>query len=408
MEETKTGPAVAPAPAVKEDERRGATSASNAAADRGCEGRFQAQKGLTEPPSSEDAKFGTQIHDALFKQDPTGLTTEQHSIYDSMNEITQKLMIQVFGPSGSTEASVFRERRFWVGVLAQHGIKDPKPVRYEHSGKCDFVARLGTRGLIIEYKTLPGDIDDESTNDQLRDQVVLSAGTLVLKEVHAALAQPLVTHKPVPVVYNEDAIKRAEQEMYARVRNSNKPNPKRTANKQSCKFCLARYTCTEYLAWAPAQVPSTGSVAGVPVKDWTPEQRAHFCNMRQVAQQWLDESWAEMKRLVKADAGAVPGWAMRPGNIITKFNDPHALFHRFRKLALDWAKKEVPEDRSEAVIQEMFMECVDIRKKDLEGVVRKITGLKGKELATMMDMLELEIVDAKQNEPSLSKVKVTP
>jgi hypothetical protein len=131
-------------------------------------------------------------------------------------------------------------------------------------------------------------------------------------------------------------------------------------------------------------------------------------NMRQVAQQWLDDSYKEMKRLAKATPGSIPGWGLRPGNIMTKFNDVEALFARFKAIARDFVTKEVPEGEVDRVIQQMFMQCVDIRKKDLEGKVRNVTGLKGQGLMKKMDELEEGIVDSKQNDDSLVKEKLAP
>ena len=65
---------------IKTDERRGQTSASNAQADSLCQGRHRAQAGLPDT-KSDDSKFGTEIHDALAKDDPSKLKSDQLSIY---------------------------------------------------------------------------------------------------------------------------------------------------------------------------------------------------------------------------------------------------------------------------------------------------------------------------------------
>ena len=64
------------------DERQVHTSASNASADRKCPGRAIAQRGIPEV-KSDDAEHGRAIHEALAKQDPTGLDVDQMDIYES-------------------------------------------------------------------------------------------------------------------------------------------------------------------------------------------------------------------------------------------------------------------------------------------------------------------------------------
>ena len=389
------------------DERGGWTSASNAAADLRCQGRHQAQKGA--PPVvdvSYDAKFGTQIHDALQKQDPTGLSNEQLSIYESCNEITLALIDKVFGPD-APNVKVIREQRMWAQVLAQPGDRAKEPKRYQHSGKLDVIVRHASKGLIIEYKTLPGDLDGSETNDQLRDQAVLAARNMVIKDIYAAICQPLVTHDPVITHYDPEAITQAEKEMFQRVRNSNSVDSKRTPNPVSCKYCTAASVCLEYQSWASRQVVEMQPVTGIPVKQWTPQQRAHFMNMRPVAQKWLDDCYQELKAVAKLGPDEVPGYALKPGAMLRPINNAQELFERFHNTGMEFAMKECGGDAVKAVtlLTELFMSCVDVSKSSLEAVVRKVTGLKGKGLAAKMDDLIAGITDDKQNEASLSKVR---
>lgn len=370
--------------------RRNWTSASNAAADKRCEGRHIAQRGLVDTPS-DDAAFGNAIHDALATGKTDKLDTQQLNIYESHVAITDKLMDKVFG-TDKVKAEIFKERRWWCNVLANHGSKDPKPVRFEHSGQSDFLARIGKKALIVDYKSLPGDVAAAANNEQLRDLTVLAAGNLGLDEVYTAINQPLITHDPDVCVYNVEAIKKAEQEMFVRVRASNSPSAKRTANEVSCKFCLAKFTCSEFQAWAAPLLPETTSVAGVPVAQWTPEQRAHFCNMKGVAQKWLDDCTNEMKRLVKADPNAVPGWTLKDGQVRESVNDVQELHGRFTAL-------------NEEAKTALFLECVSVKKGELETIVRKVTSLKGKALAAKLEELLEGIVDRKQCESSLARVR---
>lgn len=374
------------------DERDGGTSASNAEADSLCQGRHLAQKGRPEQ-SSDDAKFGQQIHTALATINTEGLDTQQLSIYDSMVEITEALMLKVFG-TDADNAKVFRERRFKVQVASKPGDGE---VRYKHSGKPDFVARLGNKALVIEYKCLPGEVASSPTNMQLRDQAVLVSGELLVNEVYTAVNQPLVTHEPDLCLYNKEALKQAEQEMFLRVRNSNDEAAGRTAGEKQCQFCLARSDCPDYQTWAQSLIPAPATMFGVPVREWTEEQRAKFMDGKRTAQKWLDETYRALKELMKEYPGCVPGYVLGEGDKMTTITDPQKLFARFDAIAkqAEFTDETLP----------LFMQCVAVKKGEFETLVRKVTGFKGKKLNATIDAMLTDIVEVSRKEGSIEKEK---
>ena len=372
-EETQTA-------ALAASERRGATSASSAQADYLCEGRHQAQRSIPEPPTSSDAGFGIAIHEALATGDASKLTTEQLSVYESCAAIREKLISDTFGPDAS-KAVRFIEQRYWCMVGNQ----------WEHSAKPDLVVRSGSDALIIEYKCLPGAVEDSPSNLQLRDQAILVSGSLVLTKVTVAIIQPLVTHSPTLCQYDASTLKQAAQEMFARVIKSNTPNAKRTAGDAQCKFCLARHTCPERAAFVAASVPSVAAYfATVPVKEWTPEQRSAFCERVGIITKWIDECKAEMKALLTKDPESIPGFELEPGSVRSKVVNPDILHQRFLSIG---------------GTTDQFMLCVDIGKKDLEAVVRSVSQLKGKGLKAKIDELLEGIVESKQTAPSIERKK---
>lgn len=343
------------------DERKGATSASNAEADLRCQGRHLAQIGIPES-DSEDAKFGRAIHEALKNNDGGKLTVEQYSIFESIQKIESQKVAEFFG---NVQTQVVREKRFWVKI--KHGERV-----YEHSGQPDVVYRGGTRALVIEYKCLVGDLPSAPTNLQLRDQVVLIHGnTPLLAEIGATVFQPLVTMEPELCVYNKEHIARAEQEMWERVIASNDPAGKRSAGEVQCKFCRARFRCQEYQTWASSMIPAL-SVFDVPVAQWTPDHRAMFCNRRAVAQKWLDECDAEMKKALKADPKAIPGWKLAPGRLLESVNNPQAVFDKFTELGGKVSQ---------------FMQCITVGKTKLKTTLGEVTGQKGRNLDSVLDNL---------------------
>lgn len=373
---------------IQIDERRGCTSASNAQADALCSGRHLAQKGLPDQ-QSEDAAFGDVIHKALADSGDitklNALTLEQREVFDQCREIEKKLIAQFLPEAGENNdpknrIRIFREKRLWVMVDG----------KWEHSAKPDMVARCGPRGLVVEYKSLPGDVPDSPLNLQLRDQVVLASGTYLLNEIAVAIIQPLVTMTPQVTVYTADHIKQAESQMFERVRRSNDPKSLRVAGEVQCKFCKAKRQCPEYQTFAGGSVPAMLSILDVPIAQWTPEQRAVFCDRLSVAQKWLDDAKEFVKEGLSRDPNFCPGWALRPGNKRETIKDPQAVFDRFATIG--------------GTVQQ-FMKTVTVRKEALREAVNALTGAKGKSLDAAITTLTDGLVDVKHNAPSLSKIE---
>jgi hypothetical protein len=310
------------------------------------------------------------------------LTLEQREVFDQCREIEKKLMLQ-FLPEASKEVPmrVFREKRLWVMVDG----------KWEHSGKPDVVARCGPRGLIVEYKTLPGEVEESPLNLQLRDQVVLASGSYLLSEISVAIIQPLVTMNPQVTTYKAEHIKQAESEMFARVRASNDPNSPRTAGEVQCKFCKAKRQCQQYQVFAGGNVPAMLSILDVPIVNWTPEQRAVFCDRLSIAQKWLDDAKEFVKDGLSRDPNFCPGWTLRAGAKREVIKDPQAVFDRFATIG--------------GTVQQ-FMRTVTVKKEALREAVNALTGAKGRSLDAAIQTLTDGLVDTKQNAPSLSKIEL--
>jgi hypothetical protein len=363
------------------DVRRGATSASNALADSLCQARHQRQKGIPHV-DSEYSEHGQQIHAALASTlDLHSLTLEQRETFDRHREIEKKLILQMFpDESGARPIKVFREERFWCLVDG----------KWEHSGQADLVVRRGNQALIMDYKSLPGDVPEASNNRQLRELAVLVKGTLLVDEVATVINQPLVTMSPEVCVYTAEDLKSAEEEMWVKVRNSNAAAPAANAGEVQCKFCRAKRVCPEYNRFAGSMVPGFMSIVDVPVESWTPKQRAIFCDQYAVAENWLQEVKTAMKEGLQGDPGFVEGWTLRPGNRIETITDPQVCFQRFATLG---GKVE------------QFMGAVKVQKTALREAINALTGAKGKALDQAMQAVTEGIVAVNQNAPSLVRVK---
>ncbi|HNR70395.1 MAG TPA: DUF2800 domain-containing protein [Verrucomicrobiota bacterium] len=357
-----------PAPAF--DEREGWTSASNAAADALCPGRHLLQKQAPEEPKSEAATFGEQIHEALATGSFDSLSIEQQRIAGMCADLVRKLEHDYFG---DVEVNRIVEERFWCRVDG----------RMRHSARVDLVLVHKDKALIVDYKTLAGEVGSIEVNAQLRDEAVLVARNLLLNQIGAAVVQPLVTMSPVIAEYNKEHITQAEAEMFERVRRCNAPDAPRVAGRVQCKWCRAKSICPEYREYIGQNLPhpSLSQIASVEVDKWTPEQRAIFCRTYPVALEWIETVKKQMVAVMQLDPQAVPGYELKERAGRTVVTDNAAAFERLIKAGVN---------TDEAI------KTVTISKTGIEKLLKTASGLKGKALDDAVNEL-LDGISEKQS-----------
>ncbi len=305
------------------------TSASSASRDSLCAGAHLAQRGIPEPPTSEDAASGNRIHGALKDSQNTALLTslssQERSIFDSCRAIEKKLVLDFFGPE-PPPIRVYREERLWVKFVVQGKL-------YEHSGEPDCVYVSGAKSLIIDYKTGVGEVQDASSNLQLRDLACLFRGDQMSKgqvivECATCIVQPLATSDPVICSYKEPDLDRAAKEMMQRIVASWNPKAPRIAGDVQCKWCRAKGVCKEYQAWASATLPVFRDIMALSPANWTPDQRTIFMDRYQVAAQWLEDTKRFLEGAATTDPDYVPGYAMKDGVVKSPITDLKTLLDR--------------------------------------------------------------------------------
>lgn len=371
------------------DIRQGWTSASNAPADALCEGRHLAQKGLRSE-SSEDALSGSAVHAALATGDTSKLSLDERETFDACREIEAKLIEQFFG---ATVPKTFRHERYWYEFsrLKPNSVEE---VVLKHSGELDACHRLGPKALVIDFKSLMGEVAKSPRNMQLRDHAVLVRNEFIfITEVATAIVQPWVTRTPEVCLYTEADLIEAERQLVNRVIASNDPKSKRVAGEVQCKFCLAAKhgTCLEYQKWAGQSVPSAAMLAllEVPVAQWTPEQRAQAMNALKPARKLLDAIEDTVRAGIAAQGETFcPGWKLIPGYDRKTINNPDEVYKRFIALGGKHAA---------------FMEAVQVTKGDLRLALHDTTGARGDALDNAIDAITKGCVSVKRTAGRLER-----
>lgn len=368
----------------KQDPRLGKTSASAAEADELCGGRhlaIQAARAVLGPKKSKDADFGTKIHEALASQNPAGLDDDELKTYELCQQVESDLLARYFKSDAPLAIQkVWRHRRLWH-VFGGH----------EHSGELDVFYRLRNQVLVIEYKTLFGDIECSSANKQLRDQAVLVwKHFLGVEEVAVAVDQPAITLKPTICIYKLDDLRKAEAEMTERIIKSNTPGSPLIAGEKQCGFCDANVLCKSYAVWAGSKVPAPAPLYQTPMATWTPEQWAIFCEDLPTVVKWLAQAKQMAKERLEKEPTAIPGFHLKPGNQVRTVVKPNELFDRFQKVG---------------GTLEAYHRCIDVSLGRFEKELRAATSAKGKQLEKAMDAILSGLIELEQNDPSIAKTK---
>ena len=370
---------------IELDERGGWTSASNAQYDLLCAARHLKQAAVPDPEKrTKDAAAGDRLHLALLKRDPTGLSTDERDRYEATCVLEDKLVADYFGEhSDKARRTALREVRFWLKIGT------PTGKLLKHSGKPDVVYRYLTKAMVLDYKSLYGDIPASQENMQLCDLAVLVRGHFVLiDEVAVAIIQPALSSSPDVCYYNKEQLARAEAALFERVAKNNDPAQEPVAGELQCRYCRAKKYCGAYNRFAGNLVPGMMALLEVPAVNWTPAQRAEFLDKRKIAQQWLDDRADEIKAILEKDPDGAPGYKLKPGAVREAINNPQQVFERFVGLG---------------GTPEKFMPCITITKARLKEQVAVITGAKGKGLQGAMDTLLDGCVTRAVSAPSIIK-----
>ena len=371
----------------QKDERRGHTSASNAAADRLCPGRHNAQKGLEETESKE-ASQGTLIHDVF-----AGLKEESVLDSDSAKTLRRAQEIEsiilgnwICGIDVKGPAECHREKRLWNYVET-------------HSGQADAFwlvdAEGGKHALLEDLKSLYGDHQDADENEQLRDLAALIYCAYGVQSVTAFINQPRVAWKVEDVKlvkYSEKDLMRAYREMNERVLASNEPNAKRIVGPKQCQHCKAAGTarCPE-----SQRALVTLGAAQFDIETASPEERADWIKTLLMIEKIAKDSIAAMKAAIrKNELGYVAGWglgkAKKPREI-----DP-------KKIPIVGAILAAHFDGFDTV---QLAECCTISVPSLQELHTKLSGFKGKQAFDHFEELFSELIETTEQQQPVQKLK---
>ena len=360
------------------DPRKGRPSASNMHRYAACKGAWWAEQqaiyGGHVEPKSDEAASGTRIHDYLAgKQPDTVLTSEELWLAMRCREqaVSVEEMFMAAHILDNEQIERIPEKRIWFrGDL--------------FSGEPDVVLKHRNRALIIDYKTGSGDVESAEENMQLRALTVLvTAADPKITEVTTAIVQPLAG-KPSVCTYTWDHILKATEEIVELVHTIEQPGHPRTPSEKACKYCKARFTCKERNATMEV-VKAYGSGAVM-----APMDVLRVLESKAIITKIIKDAEEQAKELLKADPDALPGWKLDKPRKNESIIDPNTLYARCVEAG---------------VKPENFTKAVTITKTALKEVIEHDLGLKGKPVEDKLKELCAGLVEVKECEPSLKRIK---
>jgi hypothetical protein len=366
------------------DERSGLPSASAASRYAACLGSFDLERQVAEVESSGDAAIGNRIHAALALEPVSNLTTDETWIIDRCREQELELVKQIFG---ELETNCFREKRLWS--LDADGNR-------LWSGKPDVIYTAEVDGnqwgLIIDYKSGRGAVEDASQNLQLRCLVALldESWGFTMDRITVAIIQPLAGHASVSSYQHQDihdAIVESS-ELMAEIKKLGQP---RTPSESACKYCKGKPYCSEAreLAVAP---PVTNTPAGITpdaiAATLTNSTLAAFLDRAAQAEAVIEACRAEARRRL-GEGDAIEGWTLKDGSVRESITDSEKVASRFLELGT----------------YEQLSPAITLNKTKLKDALKAATETKGKELESKLDQLLAGCTESKAGQPTLTKIK---
>jgi len=367
------------------DERSGLPSASAASRYAACLGSWHLERQVAEVESTGDAAIGNRIHAALALEPVSNLTTDETWIIDRCSEQEAELVKQTFG---DIEPNCFREKRLWS--LDADGNR-------LWSGKPDVIYTAEVSGLlcglIIDYKSGRGAVEDASQNLQLRCLVALldESWGFTFDRITVAIIQPLAGHASVSSYQHQDihdAIVESS-ELMSSVKKLGQP---RTPSESACKYCKGKPYCQEAreLAVAPPLINAPDGITPDAIAaTLTNQTLAAFLDRAAQAEAVIEACRSEARRRL-SEGDSIEGWTLKEGAVRETIKDTETVYLRFIESGGTY---------------EDIMTAITINKTKLKDALKVATETKGKELESKLDQLLAGCTETKTGQPTLTKIK---
>jgi Protein of unknown function (DUF2800) len=369
---------------MRDSERLDLPSASSARRRRLCVGSENLIRALAEHnllaeiPAGPDAESGQAVH-AAWAGEPVKLNGNQALTLEDLQRLEQMLVAD--WSAGEEVYLIGREERLWLRQRLEPLMSGQYDVAY---GK-----RNGKSVLILDAKTLYGEIDPAEYNDQLRELVALFFFNYPATEhFRVAILSPKLQERCTVADYDRTEAMLAYRLLKLSLAESAQPEAIRTPGAH-CGKCPARLNCEE----ARQMIGNTYNLAKriesgefrIPLG----EKGARIIENIKSAKVLLKGLEDRYKQQLLDEPDSIPGWRMKEGKKIRVISEVDK--------ALKAAKANWFSD-------EDFWACCDVAIGRLQEKLGTVAQVSGKGLARRFNEAFGPLVTYKQYGPELEKI----
>lgn len=370
-------------PITTDNERLGKISASGMERFVNCAGSFQAEQGMPELPAADVTAAGTRIHSALETGDMEGMEETEADIAKRIMAMDKSAVADFCRDQGIESVPLrHAEERLWIRHRAT--------LELLASAQLDIYYVHNDVALIIDGKSGFKKATAADKNWQLLTQAIaLRHDSPAVKTFFVAIAASRLGSSFDIAQYSAEDIDAGERELHHAIWKSKQPNPQRNPGTW-CQYCRANGHCAEAAAY------SSIVLFEMKLKDWnklgiieavqqmTPAQLAHVFVRSKIAGMIFDNVEARLKIMSPEDLAKI-GLGLKPG---AERRTVTSLVAAREKLSTVLSSSELDE-------------CLTLSVTNAQKAIGKKKQLKAEVAKTFTNELLGEVLETKQNKPSL-------
>jgi len=349
--------------------------ASSLARIEACPASVELSKLAQADTGSEIAERGNRIHAAIAATFTRGAETP--NLEDGEAEVVQTILDRI--------SRVYAAKP--DEILVEHTLELQGP-GFKLTGTVDMVMFFGDHAVVMDHKTGFKPVAPAGENIQLLTYtLMLASKRRDIKSFTLLINQPMVkgggTEARIEISDLRDVWQRLE-----RLGRSVTPDATPTPSESACQYCPALELC-------PAHKANLATVSKLDiVHSWaslTVADKVVLWKQLRLATAVIGKYETLFRSELEANPDAFPGEIrLTAGKKMTKIKNPSGLFKVLAALGLTG---------------DQFAACVDIKKTELEKVVKPLTGRKGKEFDGWWKFTLAPFVEESTTRGSLETVK---
>jgi hypothetical protein len=331
---------------------------------------------IGEPEVSGAAQSGTRIHRA-WNGEEAELNDFETQTLDNLRRLEDMVVANWVTP-----CRLFgREMRLWY-----HERLIPR-----FSGAIDvvYISLDERRALILDGKTMTGQVDPAHCNDQLRELVALFHYNYpAVTQVDVAILSPNMAQRISQSYYDEYALRMSLELLCKHLQDIEEPNRPRTPG-DYCKYCPCVAHCPEALDYANDTLSLGERVVEGRLDLPLGEAGSALVTKLLVMRPLVERLLATYKQVLLDKPDALPGYHLKDGKSVREITDILAAWELARNV--------------EGLELDAFLSAAKLSVTKLEKAFGAASGQKGRNLRSEFDQLFDAVIKIRTDSPELER-----